>query len=388
MPQESQVTRHVCVEGWSMIGKWTGVPFRTFLARIGADTTAKYVGFECADGYYSSIDMASALHPQTLLTFKISDEILAPKFGYPLKLRVATKLGFKNPKWITAMYVTNRFPGRVLGGPGIQLVRRGVSGRRSFAIVTVVIIACRMSVTPQMPGSLSGHDPKSREFTASPAPARPGEVSWDYDRAEIIADGAVHAIGIVLGLVGAVAIVIAAIETDRIGLAPVVIYIIGLVAMLALSALYNMWPISPTKWVLRRFDHSAIYLLIAGTYTPFLAHLKIGLISIGSRHRRLGERGHRHGSQARASGAVRSPGGRAFPAARLERCDRLRVRSLPSSRLRAYGCSRSAAFSTRSAYSFMAGTACAFTTRSGMASCCWRRVATIRRFSPPWRRRD
>jgi DMSO/TMAO reductase YedYZ molybdopterin-dependent catalytic subunit len=111
LPQESQVTRHVCVEGWSMIGKWTGLPLRTFLARIGADTTAKYVGFECADGYYSSIDMASALHPQTFLTFKISDETLAPKFGYPLKLRVATKLGFKNPKWITAMYVTNRFPG-------------------------------------------------------------------------------------------------------------------------------------------------------------------------------------------------------------------------------------------------------------------------------------
>jgi DMSO/TMAO reductase YedYZ molybdopterin-dependent catalytic subunit len=111
LPQTSQVTRHVCVEGWSMIGKWTGVPFRTFLQRIGADTTAKYVGFECADGYYSSIDMASALHPQTLLTFKISDEILAPRYGYPLKLRVATKLGFKNPKWITALYVTNRFPG-------------------------------------------------------------------------------------------------------------------------------------------------------------------------------------------------------------------------------------------------------------------------------------
>ena len=67
-----------------MIGKWTGVPFRTFLQRIGADTTAKYVGFECADGYYSSIDMASALHPQTFLTFKISDEILAPRYGYPL----------------------------------------------------------------------------------------------------------------------------------------------------------------------------------------------------------------------------------------------------------------------------------------------------------------
>jgi DMSO/TMAO reductase YedYZ molybdopterin-dependent catalytic subunit len=111
LPQTSQITRHVCVEGWSMIGKWSGVPFRAFLERVGADLTAKYVGFECADGYYSSIDMASALHPQTLLTFRISDEILAPKYGYPLKLRVATKLGFKNPKWITAMHVTNRFPG-------------------------------------------------------------------------------------------------------------------------------------------------------------------------------------------------------------------------------------------------------------------------------------
>jgi len=111
LPQESQVTRHVCVEGWSMIGKWTGVPFRTFLQRIGADLTAKYVGFECADGYYSSIDMASALHPQTFLTFKISDDILAPKYGYPLKLRIPTKLGFKNPKWITAIEVTNKYPG-------------------------------------------------------------------------------------------------------------------------------------------------------------------------------------------------------------------------------------------------------------------------------------
>jgi hypothetical protein len=87
------------------------VPLRTFPQRIGADTTARYVGFDCADGYYSSIDMASALHPQTILTFKISDEVLAPKFGYPLKLRIPTKVGFKNPKWIVAMYVTNRFPG-------------------------------------------------------------------------------------------------------------------------------------------------------------------------------------------------------------------------------------------------------------------------------------
>jgi hemolysin III len=99
-------------------------------------------------------------------------------------------------------------------------------------------------------------------------------MSWDYDRAEIIADGAVHAIGVCLGLIGAVTIVVIAFNLQRIEVTPILIYVIGLVTMLALSAAYNMWPVSPAKWVLRRFDHSAIYLLIAGTYTPFLAQIK------------------------------------------------------------------------------------------------------------------
>ena len=111
LPQQSQVTRHVCVEGWSMIGKWTGAPFGTFLNRIGADTTAKYVGFACADGYYESIDMPTALQPQTIMAFKLSDNLLPPQYGFPFKLRIPTKLGFKNPKWVTAIYVTNRAPG-------------------------------------------------------------------------------------------------------------------------------------------------------------------------------------------------------------------------------------------------------------------------------------
>jgi DMSO/TMAO reductase YedYZ molybdopterin-dependent catalytic subunit len=111
LPQTSQITRHICVEGWSAIGKWSGVRFSDFLARIGADTTAKYVGFECADDYSTSIDMATALHPQTLLTFRFADQILPPKYGFPMKLRIPTKLGFKNPKHITAMYVTNEYPG-------------------------------------------------------------------------------------------------------------------------------------------------------------------------------------------------------------------------------------------------------------------------------------
>jgi DMSO/TMAO reductase YedYZ molybdopterin-dependent catalytic subunit len=111
LPQESQITRHVCVEGWSMIGKWSGPPFGEFLRRVGADLSAKYVGFQCADGYSGSIDMASALHPQTIMAVKFADETLPAKFGYPFKVRIPTKLGYKNPKWVTTIFVTNRYPG-------------------------------------------------------------------------------------------------------------------------------------------------------------------------------------------------------------------------------------------------------------------------------------
>jgi DMSO/TMAO reductase YedYZ molybdopterin-dependent catalytic subunit len=111
LPQTSQVTRHICVEGWSAIGKWTGVRFSDFLDRIGADKTARYVGFKCADDYYTSIDMATALHPQTLLTLGFGEQILPAEYGFPMKLRMPTKLGFKNPKHIMALFVTNTYPG-------------------------------------------------------------------------------------------------------------------------------------------------------------------------------------------------------------------------------------------------------------------------------------
>lgn len=110
LPQSTQITRHVCVEGWNMIGKWTGTPLRTFLERVGADLTAKYVGYECADGYYECMDMPTALHPQTFMAFKLADEMLPRKHGYPFKIRIPTKLGFKNPKWVTTLYVTNTQP--------------------------------------------------------------------------------------------------------------------------------------------------------------------------------------------------------------------------------------------------------------------------------------
>ena len=111
LPQTSQITRHICVEGWSAIGTWGGVPVRTVLERIGADLTARYVGFRCADNYYTSIDMPTALHPQTILAFTYADKMLPTIYGFPMKLRVPTKLGFKNPKHIAAIYVTNNYPG-------------------------------------------------------------------------------------------------------------------------------------------------------------------------------------------------------------------------------------------------------------------------------------
>ena len=111
LPQKNEIIKHVCVEGWDYIGEWSGVPFRTFLERVGADLTAKYVAFKTADDYPSSIDMATALHPQTLLASTYANETLTAPFGYPLRLRMSTKLGYKNPKWITAIEVTNTYSG-------------------------------------------------------------------------------------------------------------------------------------------------------------------------------------------------------------------------------------------------------------------------------------
>jgi DMSO/TMAO reductase YedYZ molybdopterin-dependent catalytic subunit len=108
LPQEKQVTRHICVEGWSAIGSWTGTPLRHFLQLIGADTRAKYVWFRCAEGYSNTIDMPTALHPQTQMTFKFDDQILPRAYGFPMKIRMPTKLGFKNPKYVVEMAVLNR----------------------------------------------------------------------------------------------------------------------------------------------------------------------------------------------------------------------------------------------------------------------------------------
>jgi len=106
-------------------------------------------------------------------------------------------------------------------------------------------------------------------------------VHWNYDRAEVIADGVVHIIGICFGLVAAtVLIVLASIYASTLDIVVSVVYVAGLLAMLGLSATYNLWPVSRAKWVLRRFDHSAIYVLIAATYTPFIMEVKESVLAI------------------------------------------------------------------------------------------------------------
>jgi DMSO/TMAO reductase YedYZ molybdopterin-dependent catalytic subunit len=120
LPQQEMIIRHICVEGWDYVGQWSGVNLRQFLERVGADLRARYIAFRCADGYTEALDMATALHPQTILATKYAGEPLPDPFGFPLRLRTSTKLGFKNPKWLTAMEVTNTRPGTFFGDQGFN----------------------------------------------------------------------------------------------------------------------------------------------------------------------------------------------------------------------------------------------------------------------------
>jgi hemolysin III len=122
---------------------------------------------------------------------------------------------------------------------------------------------------------------KLKQLASDSVHAAAGAVRWNYDRAELIADGVVHGIGVFCGLVAAtVLIVLTAIYATPRELAVVSIYVTGLLAMLVLSATYNLWPVSRAKWVLRRFDHSSIYVLIAATYTPFIAQMKDSIFAL------------------------------------------------------------------------------------------------------------
>jgi hemolysin III len=114
-----------------------------------------------------------------------------------------------------------------------------------------------------------------KQLASTSVHAAADAIGWDYDRAELIADGVVHAIGVLAGIVAAtVLVVLTAVYASTLDIVAVSIYVAGLLSMLVLSATYNLWPVSRVKWLLRRFDHSAIYLLIAATYTPFILELK------------------------------------------------------------------------------------------------------------------
>jgi DMSO/TMAO reductase YedYZ molybdopterin-dependent catalytic subunit len=107
LPRVRQNTRHVCVEGWDVIGRFGGARLSDFLHMIGADTTARFISVQCADDYYESLDMSTALHPQTLLCYEMYDRPLTREHGAPLRLQIPTKVGYKQAKYLTDLKVTN-----------------------------------------------------------------------------------------------------------------------------------------------------------------------------------------------------------------------------------------------------------------------------------------
>ncbi|HEY1272135.1 MAG TPA: molybdopterin-dependent oxidoreductase [Terriglobales bacterium] len=107
LPRLRQNTRHVCVEGWDVIGRFGGARLSDFLNLIGADPHARFITVECADDYYESLDMATARHPQTLLCYEMYDRPLTREHGAPLRLQIPTKIGYKQAKYLTDLRVTH-----------------------------------------------------------------------------------------------------------------------------------------------------------------------------------------------------------------------------------------------------------------------------------------
>lgn len=123
LPARSQITRHDCVEGWSAIGQWKGVPLSEILHRVRPLSTARFVVFHCADAieegqpYYESIDFEEAFHPQTILAYELNHSPLPVKNGAPLRLRVERQLGYKHAKYIMRIELVESFAG-IGGGKG------------------------------------------------------------------------------------------------------------------------------------------------------------------------------------------------------------------------------------------------------------------------------
>jgi DMSO/TMAO reductase YedYZ molybdopterin-dependent catalytic subunit len=125
MPSRTQITRHDCVEGWSAIGKWKGVPLTAVLDQVKPAATARYIVFHCADPmeadgsspYYESIDMEDAYHPQTILAYELNDAILPIPNGAPIRLRVERQLGYKHAKYVMRIELVESFE-KIAGGRG------------------------------------------------------------------------------------------------------------------------------------------------------------------------------------------------------------------------------------------------------------------------------
>lgn len=121
-PQRTQITRHDCVEGWSAIGEWTGVPLALLLRHVGVSANAKYVVFHCADDFsgtpfYESIDMVEAFHPQTILAHTMNRQPLSTGHGAPIRLRAERQLGYKQAKYVMKIEAVASLDG-IYGGKG------------------------------------------------------------------------------------------------------------------------------------------------------------------------------------------------------------------------------------------------------------------------------
>jgi DMSO/TMAO reductase YedYZ molybdopterin-dependent catalytic subunit len=130
MPSRTQITRHDCVEGWSAIGKWKGVPLARIIERVQVKAEARYVVFRCLDTnsrgvhYYESIGLEDALHPQTILAYDLNDKPIPLANGAPIRLRVENQLGYKHAKYIHALEFVEAFE-TIEGGKGGYWEDRG-----------------------------------------------------------------------------------------------------------------------------------------------------------------------------------------------------------------------------------------------------------------------
>ena len=125
-PARTQITQHTCEEGWSAIAEWTGVQLSRVIEAVGIKPAARYIVFHTVDGWWDSLDMSDALHPQTILTYGMNGRELPVPHGAPIRLRVERQLGYKSLKFLKTMTITDRLD-NVEDGTGAVGVADGYS---------------------------------------------------------------------------------------------------------------------------------------------------------------------------------------------------------------------------------------------------------------------